>query len=354
MNQLLFSIKILTWYKHNKRDLPWRGISDPYKVWISEIILQQTRIDQGISYYYNFIKRFPNIESLASATEDEVLKIWQGLGYYSRARNLFFGAKQILNNFNGIFPDQSKNLKKIKGIGEYTAAAISSIVYNEKIAAIDGNVYRVLSRCFGIETPIDTTEGQKQFKILANQLIDQKNPGDFNQAVMEFGALHCKPKNPDCTSCIFKNECQAFLTNTINVLPVKSKKTKQRNRYFNYLVINHNNSLIFKKRTKNDIWKNLFDFPLIETTKKTSIEKLSKSTQWNKMFNSQEISLNKVSKEYLHILTHQRIYVRFIHISLKSEKILPSDFISIDKKNTFELAVPKIIEKYMSENILIE
>lgn len=232
MKTLDFSNKILSWYFQEKRELPWRNSSDPYRVWISEIILQQTRIDQGTSYYNRLIGRFPTVHSLAESTEDEVLKLWQGLGYYSRARNLFAGAQQIVNIYHGRFPSQSKELKKIKGIGDYTAAAIASISFNEPVAAIDGNVYRVLSRIFGIDTPIDTTAGKKLFAELAQNIMDKKNPGDYNQAVMEFGALHCKPKQPLCNQCPFSNQCIAYGSQTIAALPVKSKKTKQRNRYF--------------------------------------------------------------------------------------------------------------------------
>ena len=350
MNSLFFSRKILNWYHENKRDLPWRSTSDPYKIWISEIILQQTRIEQGTSYYHNFVDRFPNIESLANASEDEILKVWQGLGYYSRARNLHFGAKQIVNEWEGRFPNNSSDLLTIKGIGEYTAAAIASIAYNEPVAAIDGNVYRVLSRYFGIDTPIDSTAGKKQFKQLANQLMLKTTPGDFNQAIMEFGALHCKPKNPDCNSCPLQKNCQAFLLKSIIQLPVKSKKQKVRNRYFYYLVLENNHSVYVNKRTENDIWKNMFDFPLIESPTELSLQQLTSTSQWKILFDSIPITFHHLSKEYIHLLSHQRVHAWFIHLSVKSEKKLPPNFLKIDKKNTFELAVPKIIENYLLEN----
>lgn len=348
MKPLYFSNKILKWYYHEKRQLPWRGISDPYLIWISEIILQQTRIDQGINYYLRFVENFPTVHSLATANQDEVLKLWQGLGYYSRARNLHFGAKQILKDFNGKFPTSSDDLKKIKGIGDYSAAAIASIAFNEPIAAIDGNVYRVLSRIFGISEPIDTTKGKKIFAELANQLIDQNNPGDFNQAVMEFGALHCKPKQALCHQCGFARSCIAYSLNTIEHFPVKSKKTKQRNRYFYYLHIEQANNLFFKKRVEKDIWHNLYDFPLIETTEKKSIEVIFESDEWKTLFNNSDIQIKNISNEVIHILSHQKIHVQFIHLSLISEKNLSSNFQKIDKRNIFELAVPRLIENYLN------
>lgn len=350
MNSLFFSTYILNWYYLNKRDLPWRSTSNPYKIWISEIILQQTRIEQGIPYYHNLIDRFPTIRNLASASEDEILKLWQGLGYYSRARNLHAGAKQIVNKWQGRFPDHSADLLTIKGIGEYTAAAIASIAFNEPIAAIDGNVYRVLSRYFGIETPIDTSLGKKHFKQLANQLIDITSPGNYNQAIMEFGALHCTPKKPKCETCPFIESCQANLCNTINQFPVKSKTKKVRNRYIYYLVVEHKSSLYFNKRIENDIWKNLFDFPSIELPAKVTIPELLATSQWQTTFKTTDPSINRISETFIHLLSHQRIHACFINLSIKNEKNLPSNFLKIDKKNTFELAVPRVIENYLTES----
>jgi len=346
MKNLEFSNKILNWYFQEKRELPWRNSSDPYRIWISEIILQQTRIEQGTSYYIRFIGRYPTVYSLAGSTEDEVLKLWQGLGYYSRARNLFLGAQQIVNDYHGKFPTHSSDWKKIKGIGDYAAAAIASIAFNEPVVAIDGNVYRVLSRVFGINAPIDTTFGKKLFSELANGLMDKNNPGDYNQAVMEFGALLCKPK-PLCANCPFLNQCIAYRSQTIATLPVKSKKTKQRNRFFYYLFIEQDNAIFFKKREENDIWKNLYDFPLIESSEKKSIEDITKTTTWLTFFENATIEIRDVSKEEIHLLTHQKIYVQFVHLKLKTEKFLPTNFIKMDKRNIFELAVPKIIENFL-------
>lgn len=352
MNTLYFSNKILLWYLQNKRNLPWRQVSDPYLIWISEVILQQTRIDQGLNYYMRFIEQFPDVHQLANADLNMVLKIWQGLGYYSRARNLHTGAKMVVQEFNGIFPQSANELKKIKGIGDYTSAAIASIAFNEIVPAIDGNAYRVLSRIYGIQTPIDTSTGKKQFKELAEKLIDKQNPGDYNQAVMDFGAIVCTPRNPQCIECPFTDACIAKDHGTISLLPVKEKKLKQRNRHFYYMVIEDKGAIYFKQRAEKDIWQNLFDFPLIEFNAQKNIEEITASQHWKKLFNNNIVSIESVSDEFQHILTHQRIFARFIHIRLKSENKLPSNFQRIDKRNIFELAVPKLIENYLvSKNL---
>ena len=261
-----FSNKLIAWYKQNKRDLPWRKTTDPYQIWLSEIILQQTRVDQGLNYYHKFIKKYPNIHSLAQASEKDVLNLWQGLGYYSRARNLHFTAKYISNELNGQFPSKHKEILKLKGVGEYTAAAISSFSYKEVYPVIDGNVYRVLSRIFGVENPIDSTEGKKVFKKLAAELINTKNPDTYNQAIMEFGALQCTPKKPKCEDCPFLLECFAYKNELIAELPKKENKIKQRNRYFNYLVIINDDAFYLNERKEKDIWQGLFDFPVFETS----------------------------------------------------------------------------------------
>ena len=218
-----FAKRLIKWYNFNKRELPWRSTSDPYKIWLSEIILQQTQVNQGLSYYLKFVEEFQTVKDLAKAPADKVMKLWQGLGYYSRARNLHEAAKNIVNEHKGEFPKAYEDIRALKGVGDYTAAAIASIAYNLPYAVVDGNVYRVLSRIFGIETPIDSTSGKKEFNELANELLTKKNPADYNQAIMEFGALYCRPKNPDCTNCIFNDKCEAYRLNKINLLPVKSK-----------------------------------------------------------------------------------------------------------------------------------
>jgi len=347
VNTLFFRKKLLSWYDSHKRDLPWRILPTPYNVWISEIILQQTRINQGFNYYNRFVEMYPDIASLASSSEENVLKMWQGLGYYTRARNLHFASKQILNNFNGIFPDRFEEIKKLKGVGEYTAAAIASIAFNETVAAIDGNVYRVLSRIFDIDIPINSGEGRKKFKELANQLIDPIKPGDFNQALMEFGALQCIPVNPDCTICPFQSTCIAFRNQTIKYVPVKIKGPKVRERYFNYLAIEQNHSILFHKRIDQDIWKNLYDFPLIESNHPVNLDELILSETWKLFFSNGNVSISEISEEIIHLLSHQRIHARFYHILSEPFEKITSRYILIDKKDIFDLPVPKIIEKYL-------
>ncbi len=264
--------KLLFWYKDNRRDLPWRKSKDPYKVWLSEIILQQTRAAQGLPYFLKFENAFPTVQSLAEAEEEEVLKLWQGLGYYSRARNLHFTAQTIVNDFNGIFPNEFKKLKSLKGIGDYTASAIGSICFDLPEAVVDGNVYRMLSRIFALSIPIDSSPAHKVFKDKANLLMKGASPGEFNQAMMEFGALQCLPRNPNCGECVFSSECIAYQQGKVSHFPIKSKKIKVRKRYFNYLVlINSDGKTLIEKRIGAGIWQNLYQFPLLETND-TNIE----------------------------------------------------------------------------------
>ncbi len=346
-----FSNKILSWYGAKKRDLPWRNTCDPYKIWVSEVILQQTRIDQGIGYYYRFIEKFLTIFALANAEEEEIMKIWQGLGYYSRARNLHKGAKMIVAEFGGRFPNTSTTMKSIKGIGDYTSAAISSIVFREPIAAIDGNVYRVLSRIFGIDEPIDTKKGQKIVSELANHLIPLDNPGDFNQAMMELGALVCKPRNPDCEQCVFNEQCEALMKNKVDKLPVKSKRNKVTDRFFNYLFIEQGDFIYVNKRDKNDIWRNLYDLPCIETTAQTEVVELMKTDQWVNLFKEHQIMVSAHTKQKVQLLSHQKIIAQFVTITLPLEKKFSSEFIRINKNDIFEIAVPVLIMKFFQEQM---
>ncbi len=341
-----FSDKLISWYHQNKRDLPWRNSTDPYQIWLSEIILQQTRVDQGLSYFNKFIQQHPTVKSLAKAPEKEILKLWQGLGYYSRARNLHYTAKYIVDEYNGIFPKEYEDILKLKGVGEYTAAAISSFAYNLSYPAIDGNVYRVLSRIFGIENPIDSTEGKKIFKQLATQLIDDKNPATYNQAIMEFGALQCTPKKPNCENCPFLLECFAYKKKAITELPKKEKKLKQRNRYFNYLVVIDDGNIYIKERSTKDIWKGLFDFPLLETS-----QPLSSFAPVLKEFEDLNLTLKNKSIEYKHILSHQKIYATFWLVSSNSRKKLNIDYTEVSLKKINNYPVPKLIENYL-ETIL--
>ena len=303
---------LVLWYLHNKRNLPWRSTINPYKIWLSEIILQQTRVDQGMSYYHRFLEHFPTISDLAVASEEEVLKLWQGLGYYSRARNLHFSAKYVVNELKGAFPTNYNELIKLKGVGDYTASAIASICYNQPTAVVDGNVYRVLARYFGISTPINSTKGIKEFKQLAQSLIDIKNPGTHNQAMMEFGARMCKPQNPDCPICPLNTSCLALSKKQIKELPVKEKKIKIKHRYFNYLVIQtENNTTKLVKREKG-IWLNLYEFPLIETLAEIDEKELIAHSEFDLLFKKLPISIKQFNNELIvHKLSHQHIHTKF-------------------------------------------
>jgi A/G-specific adenine glycosylase len=344
MKTLYFSEIFLSWYYANCRGLPWRSNINPYNVWVAEIIFQQTRIYQGLAYYERFIERFPNVGLLASAHEDEVLKIWQGLGYYSRATNLHSTAKKIVFELNGIFPSSFIEIKKLKGIGDYTAAAIASIAFNERIPAIDGNVNRVLSRLFAIEEPVDTSGGKDKILKLAEKLIDPLHPGDFNQAMMEFGALQCTPRKPNCKVCPFSKDCRAHTMDRVSFYPRKSKKTKISTRYFNYFIIDKGEAILFNKRRDSDIWKNLYDFPMIETTERKSAGEFINSDHWNKFFNHKKVTILNVSNEIAHQLSHQKIVARFYHISTEEELKLDNLYFTIHKKDIFAIPVPKMIE----------
>jgi A/G-specific adenine glycosylase len=346
-----FNSQIHTWYSLFKRDLPWRNTRNPYCIWLSEIILQQTRIDQGLAYYNRFIDEFPDIFDLAKATEDQILKLWQGLGYYSRARNLHFTAKYIQNSLNGRFPDNYDSIRLLKGIGDYTASAIASISFGLEHPAIDGNVFRILSRYFGISEPIDTSTGKRIFKELATELIKGTDPGIHNQAIMEFGAIQCVPKNPICSKCPLNERCYAFLNRKINDLPVKKNKTTQRNRYFNYLVILCNDQIWLRKRVEDDIWKNLYEFPLIETAEKLEIETVLSQKEFQNLINSDQPTIENISNWKIHILSHQRIHYRFVRIRVKEPLSKAFDYIKVGKEDIFNFAVPKLLETYLSENI---
>lgn len=349
MKTLEFRKKILSWYSKNRRELPWRDNPAPYNVWLSEIILQQTRVSQGIIYFNSFIEKFPDIKSLAHANEQEVLKLWQGLGYYSRARNLHAAAKQLSAN-NYQLPSSYKSLLKLKGVGPYTAAAIASIAFKEPVAAVDGNVMRVISRFYGINDPVNSTKGKKLIDMLSGELIDTENPGDFNQAMMELGATVCTPKNYKCPICPVNSLCIAFSANIVHELPKKIKRKKTITRYFNYLVIDLGNSLIMKKRYNNDIWKNLYDFPLIETSAYADETAIFNNPIWKSWFSGSQATILNVTDYKKHLLTHQELMVRFYHISVPQLKNIPPEFHKTDKIDIFDLPVPKIIECFLSES----
>ncbi len=339
---------IANWYQIHKRVLPWRETTDAYKIWISEIILQQTRVDQALGYFSRFVERFPNVESLAQASEDEVLKYWQGLGYYSRARNLHFAAQHIVAKHHSIFPSSHKEVLALKGIGDYTAAAICSFSYNMPYAVVDGNVFRVLSRLFGITTPINSTQGKKEFSLLAEKLLNKKNPSLHNQAMMEFGALQCTPKSPNCMQCPLQEFCVAFASNIVKDLPVKTKKLVQRDRFFNYLFIKKNAYTFIEKRTQNDIWKNLYQFPLIETEKLSEIEDLLK----HPFLNDKKFVIKKISSVYKHVLSHQIIYARFLTIETNDKLFSENEgFIAVPISNLSTFPIPRLVEIFIEKNL---
>lgn len=308
-----FQHEIVNWYQLHKRDLPWRHTQDAYVIWLSEIIMQQTRVEQGLPYFNRFLEAFPKLEDFASATEAQVLRLWQGLGYYSRGRNMHHTAQQVLVQHGGVFPVQYEELIKLKGIGDYTASAISSFAAGEARAVLDGNVFRVLARYFGISTPINSTEGKKDFSAMAQELIAGQNPMVYNQAIMEFGALQCKPKSPECEVCPLQDGCEARRLNLQQVLPVKLKKMPPRNRYFNYLIMEREGDILVKKRQPGDIWQHLYDFPLIETVDEAGFPDELLTMEIQKLCGDQVVIQPLVAKK--HVLTHQIIYVQFFALA---------------------------------------
>ncbi len=341
-----FTPTLLAWYQQNKRNLPWRKTKDPYKIWLSEIILQQTRVEQGMPYYHRFIEKFPTLKSLANANEDEVLKLWQGLGYYSRARNLLHAAKQMMDRF-GVFPQTFEELLSLKGIGDYTASAIASFAFNLPHAVVDGNVYRFIARYFGIETPIDSTDGKKEFKVLAQELLGKSQPGTFNQAMMEFGAMQCKPA-PLCETCPFSQSCYAQINNLVRQLPVKGKTTKVRTRYFHYLVFHFDDKVFIRQRKGKDIWKGLFEFPLIETTRNQNIKTIMQAQSFSEMIQKSTIQLTGQSEMIHHQLSHQLLVTRFYHLDIMKlrSNFLKKENVQVSEKQLSKYALPQLLVKY--------
>ncbi|WP_147677229.1 A/G-specific adenine glycosylase [Algibacter pacificus] len=341
---MIFSKILIHWYSVNKRELPWRKTANPYYIWLSEIILQQTQVKQGLPYYDDFITKYPSVFDLANAHEDEVLKLWQGLGYYSRARNLHATAKHIASNLNGEFPNTYKELLKLKGVGDYTASAIASICFNEDTAVVDGNVYRVLSRYFGISTAINSSKGAKEFKLLAQKLIDKKQPAEFNQAIMEFGATQCKPKNPDCTVCPFNTSCIAFNKRIIGELPVKIKSAKAKKKHFNFLVfISDDEKTILQQRKGKGIWQNLYQFPLVETENAVDFSAFKSLIESHELLIKQNFKLLLYNKDAIvHKLSHQHLYTQFWIVKVAK---LPVDGVSTE--NIRDFAVPILIGDFI-------
>ncbi|WP_275315085.1 A/G-specific adenine glycosylase [Tenacibaculum bernardetii] len=342
---MIFANQLIYWYLKNKRDLPWRKTKDPYLVWLSEIMLQQTRVAQGLPYFTTFTTEFETVFDLAKADESKVLKLWQGLGYYSRARNLHFTAKYIANELNGVFPKNYKELLKLKGIGDYTASAIASVCYDESVAVVDGNVYRVLARYYGISTPINSLKGIKEFKELAQTLIDVSQPGTYNQAIMDFGATQCKPQNPLCDSCPLSESCIALAKKQIKELPVKEKKIKIKKRYFNFLVVvTDDKKTIIEQRIGKGIWQGMYQFPLIETKEPIAETALVDNEQFLTLF-PQETLLSLFNKEdIVHKLSHQHLFTKFwiVKISNSEEK-------TILWQDIKQYPVPVLIDKFLNE-----
>ena len=333
-----FSNKLINWYNHNKRDLPWRKTKDPYKIWVSEIILQQTRIEFGIKYYNKFLKRYPNVKKLANSEEIDLMKIWEGLGYYSRAINMLKTAKIVLNSFNGVFPLEYEQLIQLPGVGDYTASAISSICNDELQVVVDGNVLRFLSRIHKIDLPIESIKTKKYFKKLGFKLIQDVKPGDFNQALMDYGSTICKPKKFDCNSCLFSIDCKAYNSNSVENYPVKKKKIKLKDRFLNYVVVvTNDNKTQIKKRDSSGIWKNLYEFPLIETKIETSAKQISKELDLNL---KDLLSVKKIN----HRLSHQLLHITFFVYKVDYKL---DDLVDINALASYPF--PKPINKFISE-----
>lgn len=345
---LRLSSILIRWYNENKRDLPWRDTRDPYRIWISEIILQQTRVDQGYAYFNRFMDRYPSVGLLAKADETDVLKLWQGLGYYSRARNLHAAAKSIVDEFQGEFPSDYKDVLSLKGVGEYTAAAIVSFAYNEPYAVVDGNVYRVLSRIFAVDIPIDSTKGKKFFAQLADNLLDQSEPGLHNQAIMEFGALQCVPMSPNCEVCPASSMCIAYSQKRIGSYPVKEGKQKTRDRYFNYLDIRNKEYAFLHKRTTKDIWHNLYELPLLETDKALDLENLQKDEDFKGLFENKDIYIKYIT-QIKHVLSHQIIYASFYRVEMTEDPLLGDDYIKLPVIDMEQYPVSRLVHKYLEQ-----
>lgn len=344
----IFSKAIIEWYEENKRELPWRETADPYLIWISEIILQQTRVAQGYDYFMRFIRRFPDVRTLAEADEEEVMKYWQGLGYYSRARNLHAAAKSM----QGTFPKTYEEVRALKGVGEYTAAAICSFAYGMPYAVVDGNVYRVLSRYFGIDTPIDSTEGKKLFAALAQEMLDKEHPALYNQGMMDFGAIQCTPQSPDCLFCPLAESCAALAKGLVAKLPVKQHKTKTTNRYFNYIYVRAGAYTYISKRTGEDIWKNLYELPLIETQAALAEEEFLALPEFRAMFaEGEEIVVRPVCRDVKHVLSHRVIYANFYEVTLPEESASFGDFKKIKADELGQYAVSRLVHAFIEKYV---
>ncbi len=344
-----FASLLLQWNeKKNKRQMPWKGEKDPYKIWLSEIILQQTRVEQGLNYYHRFIEKFPTIQQLAKAKDPIVFKLWEGLGYYTRCRNLIATARYIAIDLDGKFPATYNEIKALKGVGPYTAAAISSFAFNLPHAVVDGNVFRVLSRVFGIDKPIDSTDGKKYFIHLAEELLDKNQAGKYNQAIMDFGAVVCKPATPNCTDCVFRKICLAFKENKINTLPVKEKKVAIKKRWFYYLVIEHDEKIAIQQRTGKDIWNQLYEFPMIETRENENIKNILKEAKEKGLLPNGKYEVGTLSVPIKQQLTHQLINGLFIKIKVNKKSKATNGQLWINRDQLENFAFPKLINQYLN------
>ncbi len=353
------SAALAKWYHAHHRQLPWRETSDPYSIWVSEVILQQTRVDQGLKYYRSFIEKWPDVQALAAAGEDEVLKMWQGLGYYSRARNLQFGARQVVDKYGGVVPSDFDKLLKIKGIGRYTAAAIASIAFNEPVAVVDGNVSRVVSRLFAVEKPVNTASGEAMVRLAADALLDLHNPGLHNQAMMEFGALVCLQRSPRCNECVVNDHCQALKAGLQNTLPAKKPKTAYRSRWFNYFVVtvqlpDGKEEFLIGKREDNDIWKGLYQFPLYESHGELPLSELHDLAR-SKFGFLGDIHPGRSVKARPHQLTHQRIHATFFELIIQPsfDINLPNGLSLAGKDQLHQIPFPRLIEIFLNESLFV-
>jgi A/G-specific adenine glycosylase len=344
-----FKILLIGWYRKFQRDLPWRYTSNPYHIWVSEIILQQTRVAQGLGYFKCFIDAFPTIMDLAKAHEDEVLKVWQGLGYYTRARNLHYAAKFVVDNYNGELPNSYHELLKIRGIGPYSAGAIASFAFKQPVPAIDGNVYRIIARVFGVFASPYTAVGKRYFSQLVTELMDKESPDIFNQALLDFGALQCVPQSPDCSNCPFEQYCYAFRNNMIKSLPVKSKRIIPIDRFFTYLLIRHQSHTFISKRVGKDIWHSLYEFPLIETAELPNSSEIHSIPQWKKIFKGTIPKVLFISPEVKHQLSHQTIYSQFIIVEIdNSTPVLDRQYQKVPINYLDNFSTPKLIDNFLA------
>jgi len=341
---MTISKAIIKWYQLNARNLPWRNTKDPYLIWVSEIIMQQTRVEQGLDYYLRFVKMFPNIRSFSQSSEDQVLKLWQGLGYYSRARNMMFAAQQVMDQYDGVFPSTYEDILKLKGVGPYTTAAIASFCFDLPYAVVDGNVFRVLARYYGINTPIDTHKGQKEFAVLAQEILNREKAGTHNQAMMEFGALLCKAKNPICSHCPLADSCDALANQIITELPKKEKKLRVINKYLHFFYISNGHHILIQKRDYSNIWKGLYQLPLIETDKSENADFVLNLGRKSSILSDHDFQLVSI-QDVNHKLTHRNLHIRFYHI--KEEEFSENDYLQIELEKLDDYAFPRPIEKYL-------